>query len=73
KDDLQMVEYLGATGLPTLFVLTKADKLTKTQRAARVARAIEMLGVAPEQVLPFSALTGEGREELRDSVAALLS
>jgi GTP-binding protein len=72
RADLQMVEYLGASGLPTLFVLTKADKLGKTQQANRIAQAVEQLGVAAEQVLPFSALTGAGRAELSESVAALL-
>jgi len=71
RDDLQMVEYLAGSGLPTLFVLTKVDKLTKTKRAGCVTSAVEQLGVNPDQVLPFSALSGEGTEELRESVAGL--
>jgi GTP-binding protein len=67
-----MVDYLAASELPTLFVLTKVDKLTKTKRADCVGKAVEQLGVTPDQVLPFSALTGEGREDLRESVAGLL-
>ena len=72
KDDLKMVEYLGGIGLPALFVLTKADKLKRTQRAAKIARAVEQLGMGEEQVLPFSSLSGEGRAELLESVEALL-
>jgi GTP-binding protein len=72
RDDLQMVDYLAASELPTLFVLTKVDKLTKTKRADCVGKAVEQLGVTPDQVLPFSALTGEGRDDLRESVAGLL-
>lgn len=72
KDDLTMVQYLGDIGLPALFVLTKADKLTKTQRIGKIAKAVEQLGVAEDQVLPFSSLSGEGREELLESVEALL-
>ena len=72
KDDLQMVHYLGETGLPALFVLTKADKLTRTQRTGKIRKAVELLNVPEEQVLPFSSLTGEGREDLLESVEALL-
>ncbi len=72
-DDLQMAEFLAKIGLPALFVLTKVDKLTKTQRVGHIKRAIEVLGIESEQALPFSSLTGEGREELLASVEGLLS
>jgi GTP-binding protein len=71
-DDLQMAGFLGSLGLPTLFVLTKVDKLTATQRSKRLVRSLEKLGVEPEQALAFSAHTGEGREDLLESVEALL-
>jgi GTP-binding protein len=72
-DDLQMVDYLARIGVPALFVLTKVDKLTNTQRKMRIARTVETLGVDAEQALPFSAHTGEGREELLDSVEQLVT
>lgn len=72
RDDLNMADYLAATGLPTLFVLTKIDKLTKTQRPARIGRVVATLGIEPEQALPFSAHTGEGCDALLESVEALL-
>jgi GTP-binding protein len=72
RDDLQMADYLATLGLATLFVLTKVDKLTRTQRPDRIARAVATLGIEPEQALPFSALTGEGREDLLESVELLL-
>jgi GTP-binding protein len=71
-DDLQMADSLASLGLPTLFALTKIDKLTKTQRPTRIARVVTRLGIEPEQALPFSAHTGEGREELLESVEGLL-
>jgi GTP-binding protein len=72
-DDLKMLEYLARVGLPALFVLTKVDKLTNTQRSTRIARAVDALGIDAEQALPFSALTGEGREELLESVEQLVA
>jgi GTP-binding protein len=70
--DEQMIQYLAALGLPVLVILTKMDKLKRSQRSGTVQRAAEVLEVTPEQVLPFSAETGEGREELLRSLDALL-
>ncbi len=71
-DDRRMVQYLASLGLPTLFVLTKVDKLGKKEREKQLAKVTEDLDVDAEQVLPFSAKTGEGREELLASVEGLL-
>lgn len=72
-DDRRMVRYLAALGTPTLFALTKIDKLGRSHRQSRVSRTVEMLGVDTEQVIHFSATTGEGRELLLDSLAELLT
>lgn len=71
-DDRRMIDYLIGLGLPALFVLTKADKLGKKERDKQLAKVTEDLGVDSEQVLAFSAKTGEGREELLASVEGLL-
>jgi GTP-binding protein len=72
-DDLRMVEYLSSIGMPTLFVLTKIDKLKALERTRQTRRTIERLGVSEEQVMHFSSLTGEGRDALLDSLEYLLS
>lgn len=72
-DDHRMLEYLAASGLPTLFALTKVDKLKPSQRERQLADVVKSLGIDAEQAVPFSALTGEGREELLESVHALLT
>lgn len=73
EDDLKMVSYLADVGLPTLVVLTKMDKLKRSERAKAVRRALETLDVEEEQLLPFSAKTGEGREELLEALESLLA
>ncbi|MDT8341008.1 MAG: ribosome biogenesis GTP-binding protein YihA/YsxC [Longimicrobiales bacterium] len=70
--DLEMLDYLATSGLPALVVLTKVDKLKSSRRERILLAAVEKLGLDPEQVLPVSAHTGEGREALLDAVAALL-
>lgn len=71
-EDVQMVEYLSKIGLPALFVLTKADKITASKRAAHMRRIVDKLGLDEDQVIPFSSLSGEGRDELLESVESLL-
>lgn len=71
-DDHRMLEYLAASGLPAMFALTKVDKLKPSQRERQLSEVVKALGVTADQVIPFSALTGEGRDELLDSIRSLL-
>lgn len=64
-DDRQMIEFLTERELPFLIVLTKADKLSKTERARQAAQFEEWFSdLEGLTLLPFSASTGEGREQL---------
>jgi len=66
KDDYQMLEYMVDRGIPFIIVLTKSDKLNKGERAMRLAAfdsiLAELEGVT---VIPFSAVNGEGADEIR--------
>lgn len=71
-DDLMMIDYMTQTGIPFVVVLTKADKLNKTQRTQRWASLQEELAAYEGvQMIPFSAVTGEGVETLREILAAV--
>jgi len=72
-DDRRMLEFLGDLGVPTIVVLTKIDKLAATQRGKRAAELATQLGLDDDQLIPFSAVTGEGRNDLAEAVEALLS
>ncbi|MBR5372959.1 MAG: YihA family ribosome biogenesis GTP-binding protein [Oscillospiraceae bacterium] len=64
-NDLQMVDFLIDLEMPFAVVLTKADKLNKTERAARLAALPDELPQYEDlTVIPFSSVTGEGVEEL---------
>lgn len=71
--DRLMLDFLGSIGLPTLVVLTKADKLSKRARTVRTAAILKELELEADQVILFSSLTGEGREELLGALEGLLS
>jgi GTP-binding protein len=73
KDDHQMLDFLSELGVPTIVVLTKIDKLTTAQRARRIAELSAVLGLDADQVVPFSAVTGEGRNELAEAIDGLLA
>jgi len=71
-DDRRMLAYLATLGTPTVFVLTKADKLGRAERARQVERITRELGADAEQVVPVSTLSGEGRDELLDALEGLI-
>ncbi|MDB4908660.1 MAG: engB [Gemmatimonadetes bacterium] len=71
-DDLEMLEYLAEIGVPTLVVVTKVDKLNKSERWKRIVAIAHQTGVDDDQVIPFSAETGEGRDELAEAVMQIV-
>jgi GTP-binding protein len=60
--DRQLLAFLSETGRPTLIVATKSDKLSGNQ----LRNALHTLAQEYPQshILPFSARTGSGRQEL---------
>lgn len=72
SDDLAAVEYLAELQLPALFALTKADKLNTAQRTKMLSEIPAALGVDPDQVIPVSAQSGEGIDELLGTLEELL-
>lgn len=70
-DDLQMLDFLGDVGAPTIVAITKVDKLSVRAAAARVDELTKSLGLDSDQVIPFSAHTGAGRDELAAAIVSL--
>lgn len=72
EDDRAMLDFLAETEVPTIVALTKTDKLSKVAARQRVAELVETLCLSTEQVIPFSAHTGEGRVELLEAITDLV-
>lgn len=64
-EDVDMINFLLEAQVPFTVACTKADKLNKTQSAASKERFQELFEPAGIGFFPFSAVTGEGVEELR--------
>ena len=72
-DDLQMLDYLAELEVPMLIAVTKVDKLSRAAAQTRIAEISRTLMLEPEQVIPFSAHTGLGRDELAEAVVQLVN
>ncbi|MEO5590101.1 MAG: YihA family ribosome biogenesis GTP-binding protein, partial [Gemmatimonadaceae bacterium] len=71
-DDVAMLDFLAELELPAVIVLTKIDKLSRAAAAARADEIMGNLSLLREQIIPFSATTGDGRDELAAAVASLV-
>ena len=72
EDDRAMLDFLAELGVPTIVALTKADKLTKADARDKVAKISRILALEPDQVIQFSAHSGEGRVELLEAITQIV-
>ncbi len=68
-EDVQMIQFLIEAEIPFVVVLTKTDKLNKSERADRLQHIREELPYGNELTLvPFSSVNGEGINELHEII-----
>jgi GTP-binding protein len=72
EDDIAMLDYLAELELPTIVVLTKIDKISRSAASERAREILDSLSLSTDQLIPFSSATGEGRDELAAAVASLV-
>lgn len=73
ENDMQMIDYMCDQGLPFILVLTKSDKLKKTQRE-KCLTLLEnkFANYDGLKVIPFSAVNGEGIDEIRSILSYIV-
>jgi len=64
EQDRELVDWLKHYAVPFLVVLTKVDKISRAQRSQASARIRHVFNLAHDQIIMFSAVTGEGKEAL---------
>lgn len=62
ESDQQLLEFLGASGRPFVIVATKSDRLSGNQLRNSLQALSQKFPRTP--IVPFSARTGTGRDEL---------
>lgn len=68
--DISMLDFMSQMGIPYTVILTKSDKLNKTETQNRLSLIREELGDFADgvQIIPFSAQNNDGVEELREVI-----
>ena len=72
KEDLDLWHWLQTVSIDVVTVVTKVDKLSKNKRHKQIAAIAKALRSKAEKLVQFSAITGEGREELWKRLFKLL-
>ncbi len=72
-DDRRVLDFLAELGVPTIIALTKVDKISATEARQHVTNITSALGLESEQVIPFSSVTGHGRDELASAIESALA
>jgi GTP-binding protein len=72
QEDLALWHWLQTMGTEVITVVTKADKLSKNKGNKQVATIAKTLGCKTEELIKFSAMTGEGGEEIWQKLLRLL-
>ena len=71
-EDLQMFDFLAEVEVPTIVALTKVDKLKPREVAKRVHEIAVALRLEDDQMIPFSAETNLGRDDLAEALMSLI-
>jgi GTP-binding protein len=71
-DDIAMTALYRSLGIPFTVVATKADKISRGARMKHIAPICRAMQKQPWEIIPFSAETGDGREELLSRIETIM-
>lgn len=74
SDDMGMIDFLYQSQIPFIVVMTKSDKLNKTEYQNQLTGLSDLLkdyeGI---RLYPFSAISGAGKQEIEEAILASVS
>jgi len=73
EDDIRMLDWLEEFGVPTIPVITKLDKVKRSQRDKHLKVIVEKTGLPLDAFTLFSASTREGSEDIWERIEAALN
>lgn len=68
EEDIQLLDWLEEFGVPTIPVITKMDKLKRSQWEKHVKLIVEATGLPRDAFSLFSAQTRVGKEEILERI-----
>jgi len=71
-EDLEFLDWLEESNIPTIPVVTKVDKVSRNELARRMAKIAERTGLAAELFTPFSVLSRQGSDQLWELISLAL-
>lgn len=73
EEDIKMLDWLEEFGVPTIPVVTKIDKVNRSQRDKQLRLIAAETGLPQEAFSLFSATTREGSDEIWERIEDALS
>lgn len=73
SDDVQMIKFLHHNVIPFTVVLTKADKLSRMRLKENVKAIAADLYMGAENLIPVSAETGLGKDEILEKIGGIIA
>ncbi len=72
NNDRLMYDWVVANGFTPVIIATKLDKINRSQTAKQIKTIREGLGCGDAKIIPFSATTKQGREEIYEIIDKIL-
>ena len=71
-NDKMMYDWIVSSGYEPVIIATKLDKIKRSQIDKQIKLVCTALGAAKESVVPFSAVSKQGREEIYEIIDKIL-
>ncbi len=72
QEEMNMLDWLNHYDIPSLPVLTKSDKLSKTRQQKQLKEIANTLSADKDNLILFSAKSRQGKDEVWDAVKKLI-
>ena len=72
KDDLTMLDFVRANGIPVLVVATKQDQCNQSETSKNRKMISEKCNIPLQNIILFSSKTRKGRDELMERIASFI-
>ena len=72
NEELDLLDWLDHYEIPSILVVTKTDKLSRSKQQIQKRRIADALSLNSEDLLMFSAKTRQGKKALWNSISSLL-